>query len=73
VAVHAVAVGKRQRVMDAAHLEGVAGAPGSSGARPSQSTAAPPGEPRAPVPTLAPAPALLRPLAEYEAVVGGGF
>lgn len=60
VAVHAVAIGKRQRVMDAAHLEGVAGG------RPS-----PPAEPRLPDPTLAPA--LLRPLAEYEAAVGGGF
>lgn len=74
VAVHAAAVGKRQRVMDAAHLEGVAGGPrsprGASGSRPS-----PAAEPRptdlAPDPTLAPA--LLRPLAEYEAAVGGGF
>jgi hypothetical protein len=68
VAVHAIAAGKRQRVIDAAHLEGVAGAPGSSGGRPSQAAAAPPGEMRAPPP-----PSLLRPLAEYEAAVGGGF
>lgn len=68
VAVHEVASGKRQRVINAAHLEGVAGAKGSSGPRPSPAATDPPGETHAP-----PAPALLRPLAEYEAAVGGGF
>jgi transposase len=74
VAVHALAEGKRQRAMDAAHLKGVAGAKGpskgSSGPRSGPITAPPDGPPEA---TGAPPPALLRPLAEYEAAVGGGF
>jgi Mu transposase-like protein/DDE family transposase len=73
VAVHAVAPGKRQRVIDAAHLEGVAGAPGTSGARPSPAATDPPSGACATMPTLAPPPALLRPLVEYEAAVRGGF
>jgi hypothetical protein len=59
VAVHALAEGRRQRVIDAAHLDGVAGA-GVTRARVEL-----PGDPQSP--------ALLRPLAEYEALVGGGF
>ncbi|HEX6001234.1 MAG TPA: IS21 family transposase [Hyphomicrobiaceae bacterium] len=66
VAVHAAASGKRQRVIDAAHLEGVAG-----GAPRSSQAVADPGD--GPPPARAQAPALLRPLAEYEAAVGGGF
>jgi hypothetical protein len=59
VAQHAVSAGRRQWVVDPAHLAGVVGAPG--GASP------------AAVATAPPAPALLRPLAEYEAVAGGGW
>jgi hypothetical protein len=63
VAVHALSSGRRSRVVDPVHFAGVAGAFG----RPLRS--APGTTPRA-----APqAPALLRPLAEYEAVVGGGW
>jgi transposase len=56
VAVHAEVAGRRQRVIDPAHLHGAA-----SLARP-----LPPAEPEV-------APALLRPLAEYELAVGGGW
>jgi hypothetical protein len=73
IAVHAVAVGKRQRVMDAAHLEGVAGAKGSSGPRPSPDLVNRAATSHEAPPPLEPPPALLRPLAEYEAAVGGGF
>jgi transposase len=58
VAAHAETTGRRQRIVDAAHFHGVAGA-----ARP-----VPAAEPSA-----APTPALLRPLAEYERVAGGGW
>jgi transposase len=55
VAVHAREAGRRRRVVDAAHFEGVVGF-------------------RSRVIRLPdPEPALLRPLAEYEALVGGGF
>ena len=57
VAVHAEAQGRRQRVIDAAHLAGVA-----RGERAAPS-----------VPHDPPRPALLRSLAEYEAAVGGSF
>ena len=57
VAQHAVSAGRRQWVVDPAHLAGVVGAPG--GASPAAVATA--------------APALLRPLAEYEAVAGGGW
>jgi hypothetical protein len=60
VAVHAETTGRRQRILDPAHFHGVAGL-----ARPvcaAEPTAAAPSEP-----------ALLRPLAEYERVVGGGW
>lgn len=64
VAVHAQANGRRQRVMDAAHLDGVA----------RSERAVCRGERAAPtVPHNPPAPALLRSLAEYEAAVGGSF
>jgi hypothetical protein len=62
VARHAVASGRRQRVVDPAHYAGVAGAQGR-------------GTAMAPVSEATPAapPSLLRPLAEYEALIGGGF
>jgi hypothetical protein len=60
VAVHAETTGRRQRILDPAHFQDVAGA-----ARPAPGTA--------PIPTTAPEPALLRPLAEYERAVGGGW
>jgi transposase len=63
VAVHRQGQGRRQRIVDPAHLEGVAG-----GGRP-QTVVEPP-----PVIEARPrAPHLLRPLAEYEAAIGGGF
>jgi hypothetical protein len=58
VADHALCRGRRQRVMDRAHFVGVAGFEGPVRADP--------------VEIAAPA-ALLRPLAEYEAVVGGAW
>ncbi len=58
VAVHAETTGRRQRIFDPAHFHGVAGV-----ARPVSA-----GEPAAAVP-----PELLRPLAEYERAVGGGW
>jgi len=58
VAVHAETTGRRQRVLDPAHFHGVAGA-----ARPATE----------PVPATAAEPALLRPLAEYEHAIGGGW
>jgi transposase len=57
VAVHAREAGRRRRVVDEAHFEGVAGF---------RSRII-----RLPVPEAEPA--LLRPLAEYEALIGGGF
>lgn len=57
IAVHAVTAGRRQRIVDAAHLHGVAGT-----ARPV--TDVPPAEV---------VPSLLRPLAEYEQLAGGGW
>jgi transposase len=64
VAVHAVVEGRRQRVIDARHLEGVAGVGGQPvRAQPEPLPQRPPQVP----------PALLRPLAEYEAIAGGAF
>jgi transposase len=63
VAVHRQGQGRRQRIVDPAHLEGVAG-----GGRPRTVTDPPPvieARPRAPH--------LLCPRAEYEAAIGGGF
>jgi transposase len=63
VAVHRQGQGRRQRIVDPAHLQGVAG-----GGRP-RTVVDPP-----PVLEAQPHPAhLLRPLAEYEAAIGGGF
>ena len=64
VAVHRQGQGRRQRIVDPAHLEGVAG-----GGRPRSVVDDPPPAIEAP-----PRPGhLLRPLAEYEAAIGGGF
>lgn len=57
VADHPVCEGRRQRIVDRAHLTGLVGT------GPFRAVASPP----------MPPPALLRPLAEYEAVVGGGW
>lgn len=59
VAVHAEAAGRRQRVADPAHSHGTPGV-----ARPA---------PRPEPPEPEPPPALLRPLAEYEQAIGGGW
>jgi hypothetical protein len=64
VAVHRLAVGRRQRVVDPAHLAGVAGAAGRRVA----AAAGPAGEAGPPGSA-----SLLRPLAEYETLAGGGF
>jgi len=58
VAVHPETTGRRQRVTDPAHFVGVVGGP-----RPAPQPVAPPKPP----------PDLLRPLAEYERLVGGGW
>jgi transposase len=63
VAVHRQSEGRRQRIVDPRHLEGVAGS-----GRPRTVIDPPPvieARPRAPL--------LLRPLAEYEAAIGGSF
>lgn len=62
VAVHARQVGRRQRIVEAAHFAGVAG----FGAKIVRA---------APIEPVASdvVPALLRPLVEYEALIGGGF
>jgi transposase len=62
VAVHRQAEGRRQRIVDRAHLDGVAGQ-GGAVRRPAIEAA----------PVAPPPPALLRPLAEYEAAIGGSF
>ena len=64
VAVHKQSEGRRLRIVDSAHLDGVAGRDGAV-CRPE--IAAPT------VPSSSPPPSLLRPLAEYEAVIGGSF
>ncbi len=63
IAVHAELKGRHGRVVDDAHLAGIVGSPGTPVrvARPEE----PP-----PPPTAS---SLLRPLAEYEAAIGGGF
>ena len=65
VAVHAELKGRHGRSMQDVHLAGVAGADGRPVrvARPEDGGAV----------AAVPAPALLRSLAEYEAVAGGGF
>jgi hypothetical protein len=60
VAVHAETTGRRQRILDPAHFHGVAGV-----ARPVCAAEA--------AAVALPESALLRPLAEYERVVGGGW
>lgn len=64
VAVHRLVQGRRQRVIDRAHLDGVAG---RDGVVRRQAIEGPP------VLQPSPPPSLLRPLAEYEAVAGGSF
>ena len=64
IAVHAQAQGRRQRVIDRAHLDGVAGRDGAV----RQWVIEQP-----PIDHPPPPRALLRPLAEYEAIVGGSF
>lgn len=62
VAVHAELKGRHGRIVDDAHLEGVVGAPGFPVRAARGGDAA-----------SEPTPALLRPLSEYEAAVGGSF
>lgn len=57
VADHPLCEGRRQRIVERAHLAGVVGAAGAVRSEPA--------------PPTMPPPALLRPLAEYEAVAGG--
>lgn len=64
VAVHAQAAGRHRRIVDPAHFHGVAGAAGPVRGR---------GSPVPQSPAGPPAPALLRPLAEYERLAGGGW
>jgi len=54
VAVHAVCAGRRRRIIDPAHFEGLTGFRPSGGGELASST-------------------ILRPLVEYEAIVGGSF
>ena len=64
VAVHKQSEGRRLRIVDPAHLDGVVGRDGAvCRAEIAVST----------VPTSSPPPSLLRPLAEYEAAIGGSF
>ncbi len=63
VAAHALSLGRRSRVIDPAHFAGVTGAAG----QPVRT------EPAVALTTASLPPALLRPLAEYEALVGGGW
>ena len=62
VAVHKQSEGRHLRIVDSAHLDGVAGRDGEV-----RRIAAPA------VPASSPPPSLLRPLAEYEAAIGGSF
>ncbi|MET4516729.1 hypothetical protein [Bradyrhizobium sp. I1.7.5] len=64
VAVHKQSEGRRLRIIDSAHLDGVAGRNGAV-YRPAIATPT--------VPAPSPLPSLLRPLAEYEAAIGGSF
>jgi hypothetical protein len=61
VAVHPICVGRRRRVVDPKHFEGL---PGFKPSRAGELTFSP---------VAPPSPTLLRPLGEYEAIVGGGF
>jgi hypothetical protein len=62
VAAHRQAEGRRLRIVDSAHLDGVAGRDGAV-CRTEIAT----------LPASSPSPSLLRPLAEYEAAIGGSF
>ena len=62
-ALHAELKGRRERAVDDAHLRGIAGAPGCPVRTAHVIDVGPP----------PPAPSLLRPLAAYEAAIGGGF
>jgi len=62
VALHKQSEGRRLRIVDSAHLDGVAGCDGAVRRAEIAAVLAP-----------SPPPSLLRPLAEYEAVVGGSF
>jgi hypothetical protein len=64
VAVHKQSEGRRLRIIDCAHLDGVAGHDGPV-CRPEITTLT--------APTSSPPHSLLRPLAEYEAAIGGSF
>jgi transposase len=66
VAAHRVLEGRRGRSTEPAHFEGVAGFGGRAVVREARNTAGG-------APVAAEVPALLRPLAEYEAVVGGAW
>ena len=68
VAVHEECAGRRERAIDPAHFEGVAGF--RVRATGGEAVAAAAGPPLGASPSL---PALLRPLAEYEAVAGGAW
>lgn len=61
VGVHPVCAGRRRRIIDPAHFEGLTGFRPSGGGELASS------------PIATSAPALLRPLGEYEAIVGGSF
>ena len=63
VAVHARREGRCQRIVDPAHFRGVAGFGGPVRQVPAAAAVA----------TVPAEPALLRPLAEYEHLVGGGW
>jgi len=64
IAVHKQSQGRRLRIVDSTHLDGVAGRNGAV-CRPAIVTPTVPGS--------SPLHSLLRPLAEYEAVIGGSF
>jgi transposase len=64
VAVHEQSAGRRQRLVDRAHLDGVAGREGPVRRQEIEAL---------PVADASPPLSLLRPLAEYEAAIGGGF
>ena len=64
VAVHRQSEGRRQRIVERDHLDGVAGRDGAVHRR---EIAEPPSPSRPPLPML------LRPLSEYEAAIGGSF
>jgi hypothetical protein len=61
LAVHPICIGRRRRVVDPRHFEGLAGFTPSRADELALSPAA------------SSSPALLRPLGEYDAIVGGGF